>query len=166
MKKLTFNQLIESNNSYLLPFAIHLTNNIDDAKDLVQETLYKAIIYKDKFQEGSNVKAWLCTIMRNTFINNYRKLQKFKSINADVSPDFLLMKQNKFAVNNGISNLNTMAIKSMVNNLPKSLKTPFELFYLGYKYHEIAEILNEPLGTIKSRIHFARKTLMEHIEYV
>src|SRR5690606_29105466 len=113
----SFNRLIETNSNYLHPFAVSLTQDTDDAKDLVQETLYKAIVYKDKFQEGTNVKAWLYTIMRNIFINNYRRLQKFRGVSSDVPQDFFLIRQNKFAVNDGTANINIAAIKKAVDDL-------------------------------------------------
>ncbi|OJU74465.1 MAG: RNA polymerase subunit sigma [Bacteroidetes bacterium 47-18] len=166
MSSVSFNSLIESNSTYLQPFAISLTQDADDAKDLVQETLYKAIVYKDKFQEGTNVKAWLYTIMRNIFINNYRRLQKFRGVSSDTPQDFYLVKQQKFATNGGVSNINLAAIKKAIDDLPEILRISFELHYLGYKYQEIAETLNEPLGTIKSRIHFARKTLTENLKHL
>lgn len=166
MSSVSFNNLIESNSTYLQPFAISLTQDADDAKDLVQETLYKAIVYKDKFQEGTNVKAWLYTIMRNIFINNYRRLQKFRGVSSDTPQDFYLIKQQKYATNSGVSNINLTTIKKAIDELPEILRISFELHYLGYKYQEIAETLNEPLGTIKSRIHFARKTLTENLKHL
>lgn len=166
MSSVSFNSLIESNSNYLQPFAISLTQDADDAKDLVQETLYKAIVYKDKFQEGTNVKAWLYTIMRNIFINNYRRLQKFRGVSSDTPQDFYLIKQQKYATNSGVSNINLSTIKKAIDDLPEILRISFELHYLGYKYQEIAETLNEPLGTIKSRIHFARKTLTENLKHL
>lgn len=166
MNRQSFNQLIESNSTYLQPFAVSLTHNDDDAKDLVQETLYKAILNQEKFQDGTNVKAWLYTIMRNIFINNYRKLQKFRGVSTDTPQDFFLTKANKFAINQGISNTALMEIKSAVNDLPEILRIAFELHYIGYKYQEIAETLDEPLGTIKSRIHFARKILMTKLYHL
>lgn len=165
MNQQNFSQLIESNSTYLQPFAISLTHNNDDAKDLVQETLYKAILNQEKFQDGTNVKAWLYTIMRNIFINNYRRLQKFRGISTDTPQDFYLVKSNKFASNQGISNTIMIEIKSAINDLPEILRVAFELHYIGFKYQEIADTLNEPLGTIKSRIHFARKILMDKLKH-
>lgn len=161
----SFGQVIASNSSYLQPFAVSLTQDTEDAHDLVQETLYKAIVYKEKFQDGTNIKAWLYTIMKNIFINNYRRLQKFRGISSDIPQDFFLTKQYKVAVNMGVSNIQMKEIRVAIDGLPEVLRVSFELHYLGYKYHEIAATLHEPLGTIKSRIHFARKLLMKQLKH-
>lgn len=161
-----FEELITSNANYLHQFAVSLTRDTVDASDLVQETLYKAIVYKEKFQEGTNIKAWLYTIMRNIFINNYRKLQKFRGISVDVPQDFFLVKQQKYDTNAGVTRSNLKEIKYAIDELPESLRIAFELYYLGYKYQEIADTLNEPLGTIKSRIFFARKILVAKLKYL
>lgn len=161
-----FENLITSNANYLHQFAVSLTRDRVDASDLVQETLYKAIVYKDKFQEGTNIKAWLYTIMRNIFINNYRRLQKFRGVSADIPQDFFLVKQNKYDVNGGVAQSNMKEIKQAIDDLPEGLRIAFELYYMGYKYQEIADTLDEPLGTIKSRIFFARKLLVAKLKYL
>jgi RNA polymerase sigma-70 factor (ECF subfamily) len=157
-----FNQMLLSNAESLKPFAVTLTHDTETAKDLFQETLYRALANKEKYNVGTNIKAWLYTIMRNIFINNYRRKSK-QQIVFDSSPnDFLL--NSATIPNAAISNINTKEIKRAIFSLPVIFKSPFMLFYEGFRYHEIAEILNEPLGTIKSRIHFARKLLKAQIE--
>ena len=134
-----------------------LTRDIESAKDLIQETLYRALANKEKYNDGTNIKAWMYTIMRNIFINNYRKSAKQKTI-FDNTPNDFLLDYNQFTTANAAeTNLGLKEIKEAVYQLPEIFKNPFELYFEGYKYHEIAEMLAEPLGTIKSRIHFARK---------
>src|SRR3954454_783709 len=157
-----FNQLLLSNAESLKPFAVTLTHDTETAKDLFQETLYRALANKEKYNVGTNIKAWLYTIMRNIFINNYRRKSKQQIVFDGSVNDFLL---NSVTIPNAaIGNINMKEIQKSIFSLPVIFKKPFLLFYEGYRYHEIAEALNEPLGTIKSRIHFARKLLKAQIE--
>lgn len=163
MSTLEFNQLLLVNSNFLNPFAINLTRDKESAKDLVQETLYKAIANREKYINGTNIKAWLYTIMRNIFINDYRKKSKQHTI-LDATPNDFLLDYNQSAISNlAESKLRLKEIQTAVYYLPSIFKEPFLLYFDGYKYHEIAGILNEPLGTIKSRIHFARKLLKKQI---
>ncbi len=154
-----FNRLILQNSDFLQPVAVSLTRDTEDAKDLIQETLYRAIANREKYHNGTNIKAWLYTIMRNVFINNYRRKKKFTKVSSDVPQDYFLFQTNRVAQNDGIVNSGLREIKSAIDRLPEIFRLSFELHYIGYKYQEIAETLHEPLGTIKSRIHFARKML-------
>jgi RNA polymerase sigma factor (sigma-70 family) len=165
MSTIEFNQLLVSNADFLKPFAVTLTRDTEAAKDLFQETLYRAISNKDKYNVGTNIKAWLYTIMRNIFINNYRRKAKQNTV-FDSSPNDFLLNSSPAAVisSNAESNLRVKDIQMAVFQLPEIFRNPFLLYFDGYKYHEIAEMLEEPLGTIKSRIHFARKLLKEQIE--
>ena len=163
MSTLEFNQLLVNNAEFLKPFAITLTRDNDAAQDLFQETLYRALANKEKYNVGTNIKAWLYTIMRNIFINNYRRAAKQKTVFDNSANDFLLNNNQVTVANVAESNIEMKEIKKAIYNLPEIFKTPFSLYFDGYKYHEIAEALNEPLGTIKSRIHFARKLLKEQI---
>lgn len=158
MSNQEFNSLIINNAESLKPFAITLTHDYEAAKDLCQETLYKAYAYRDKYQPGTNIKAWLYTIMRNIFINDYRRngrkkivmdtVKYFEPSSAPAADKKLLLQE----------------INQAIYNLPAIFKTACVLYLQGYKYHEIAEALDEPLGTIKSRIHFARKLLQKQIQ--
>jgi RNA polymerase sigma-70 factor (ECF subfamily) len=159
---LDFNQMLLTNAESLRPFAVTLTHDTETAKDLFQETLYRALANKEKYNVGTNIKAWLYTIMRNIFINNYRRKSK-QQIVLDNSPnDFLLNSITTF--NAAVANINVKEIQKAIFELPVIFKRPFLLFYEGFRYHEIADMLSEPLGTIKSRIHFARKLLKAQIE--
>ncbi|HET9058219.1 MAG TPA: RNA polymerase sigma factor [Chitinophagaceae bacterium] len=163
MSAVEFNKMLLSNTNFLHPFALTLTHDKDAAKDLLQETLYRAIANQDKYNVGTNIKAWLYTIMRNIFINNYRRKTKQNTVFDNTSDDFLLNYNQSHSANTAESNLRLKDIQQAVHNLPQIFRKPFLLYLDGFKYNEIAEVLDEPLGTIKSRIHFARKLLKEQI---
>jgi len=164
MASLEFNNLLISNADFLKPFANNLTKDSETAKDLFQETLYKALANQEKYNVGTNIKAWLFTIMRNIFINDYRRKAKQQTIFDNTANDFLLNYDRAAVFNQAETDLRVKEIHEAIHFLPEIFKTPFLLYFEGYKYHEIAEALNEPLGTIKSRIHFARKLLKEQIK--
>jgi RNA polymerase sigma factor (sigma-70 family) len=163
MSTIEFDQVLINNTDYLKPFAMTLTRDAESAKDLLQETLYRALANKEKYNPGTNIKAWLYTIMRNIFINNYRRNARQNTI-FDNTPNDHLLDHNQFSiVNTAEINLALKDILQAVHHLPEIFRNPFQLYFEGYKYHEIAEILSEPLGTIKSRIHFARKLLKQQL---
>ena len=163
MSSQEFNSLVVTNAESLTPFAISLTRDHEAAKDLCQETLCRAFIYKEKYRTGTNIKAWLYTIMRNIFINNYRRKVKQNTIFDNSPNDFLLDYQQSAITNEAESNIRVKEIQAAIYALPEIFKQPFMLYFEGYKYHEIADLLHEPLGTIKSRIHFARRLLKVQI---
>lgn len=153
-----FNSLVLNHSESLKPFAVSLTRDHEEAKDLCQETLYKAFAYREKYEQGTNIKAWLYTIMRNIFINDYRRRSRKKAVLETVK-----YSQTMFATSSEM-NTRLREIEAAINRLPSIFKTACVLYLQGYKYHEIAFALNEPLGTIKSRIHFAKKTLQKQID--
>jgi RNA polymerase sigma-70 factor (ECF subfamily) len=163
MSTVEFNQSLISNTEYLKPFAMTLTRDMESAKDLIQETLYRALANREKYNAGTNIKAWMYTIMRNIFINNYRRAARQNTIFDNTPNDFLLDYKQFTTTNEAETNLSLKEIKEAIHFLPEIFKNPFELYFEGYKYHEIADILGEPLGTIKSRIHFARKLLKQQL---
>jgi RNA polymerase sigma-70 factor (ECF subfamily) len=163
MTSVEFNNNLSKLSTILQSFAYNLTKNIEDAKDLFQETSYRAITNRDKFREGTNLKAWLFTIMKNIFINNYRKKVKSNTIMDATDNQFYI---NSIVVSNpnrAESDIMMKELTSMVSNLDASIQVPFVMHYEGYKYQEIADDLKLPLGTVKSRIFFARKELKEKI---
>lgn len=164
MSTLDFTQLLEQNAESLRPFAITLTRDAEAAKDLFQETLYRALSNKDKYNVGTNIKAWLYTIMRNIFINNYRRKAKQHTIFDSTPNEFYLNAPVAQTANDAPATINMKEVQEAIFQLPEIFKKPFLLYFEGYKYHEISDMLNEPLGTIKSRIHFARKLLKAQIE--
>lgn len=158
-----FDTLLLSNKDFLKPFAIKLTRDTEEANDLCQETLYKALSNQDKYSAGTNIRAWLFTIMRNIFINNYRKKARQKTV-LDYSESENLLAANQVVVKNAAeTTIGRKEIDKAIKELPEIFRIPFLLYFEGYKYNEIATLLAEPLGTIKSRIHFARKLLKEQI---
>jgi RNA polymerase sigma factor (sigma-70 family) len=163
MSGIEFNNVVINNAEYLKPFAVTLTRDQETAKDLLQETMYRALANKEKYNVGTNIKAWLYTIMRNIFINDYRRKAKQSTVLDNGVNDFLLDSNQHAIGNKAESNLQTKEIQQAVYNLPDIFRNPFMLYFEGYKYNEIADMLSEPLGTIKSRIHFARKLLKEQL---
>jgi len=163
MSPIEFDQLLLHNTEFLKPFAVTLTRDNEVAKDLLQETMYRALANKEKYNVGTNIKAWLYTIMRNIFINNYRRKAKQNTIFDNTPNDFLLDYNQTTITNSAEGALRMKDIQAAIYKLPHIFRNPFLLYFEGYKYFEIAEMLNEPLGTIKSRIHFARKLLKEQL---
>lgn len=159
MSSIEFNNQIHGMSSLLHSFAYNLTKNVEDAKDLCQETAYRAITNHDKFNPGTNLKAWLFTIMKNIFINNYRKKMKANTIMDSTDNNYYLNSGKQTISNRGESNIMMKELLFMVENLEDGLRVPFVMHYEGYKYQEIAEHMELPLGTVKSRIFFARREL-------
>ena len=147
----------------LLRFAIKLTSDKEDANDLLQETSLKALDNVDKYEPKTNFKGWIYTIMRNIFINNYRKIKREPTF-VDQTDELYFLSQS----NNVISESTDQAydLKEMhriVNSLPHDFKLPFSMYVSGFKYREIAEKLNLPIGTVKSRIYFTRQKLQHEL---
>lgn len=140
-------------------FAYNLTKNVEDAKDLYQETAFRAMTNREKFRANTNFKAWLFTIMKNIFINNYRKKVKQNTIMDSTDNMYYINSGNTSISNGGESNIMMKELGKMIDALDDSIKIPFLMHYQGYKYQEIADHLELPLGTVKSRIFFARKEL-------
>ncbi|HNY43325.1 MAG: RNA polymerase sigma factor [Bacteroidota bacterium] len=144
-------------------FALSLTKDMETAKDLVQDTFVKAIQYRDKYTADNNIKAWLFTILRNTYLNQVTKLSAKNTINDETEDEYIL-KNTMYEEYNAENSINTKDIQSTIDNLEDDYRIPFQLFVDGYKYKEIADKTNLPIGTVKSRIFFARRQLMENLE--
>jgi len=163
MSQLEFENRFYQMTTMLHSFAFNLTKNMEDAKDLYQETAYRAMTNMDKFRPGTNFKAWLFTIMKNIFINNYRKKVKSNTI-VDSTDNLFYLNSGDVAISNRAeSNILMDELVQMIEALDESIRIPFLMHYQGYKYQEIADYLDLPLGTVKSRIFFARKELKEVI---
>ena len=164
MSTLEFNNKFDALTTSLNAFAYNLTKNQEDAKDLFQETAFRAITNKDKFRPGTNFKAWLFTIMKNIFINNYRKKVKKNTI-IDTTENMYFINSGATIVDNDAGrNILMQELEGMIDELEDSTRKPFMMHFLGYKYQEIADKLKLPLGTVKSRIFFARKALKDSIK--
>jgi RNA polymerase sigma factor (sigma-70 family) len=154
-------QPLETN---LMNFALRLTRNRDEAKDLLQETALRAYKNRDKFRLGTNFKSWMNTIMRNTFINQYRKKKKSKVVDSSIDT-FLFAIENKNAIaNKGYQNIRVEEIREKLDAIGDIYSVPFLMFFRGYHYDEIAAHLDIPIGTVKSRIFFARRKLRSMID--
>ncbi len=143
-------------------FALKLTRDLVDAEDLFQETALKAFRYRESFKPGSKFKSWASTIMYNTFINVYRKKRRRKTSSEPVEQMCFNKSDENFQ-----SPLDVIASKEInrhIDGLKPKFKDPFLLHVDGYKYHEIANEFGIPIGTVKSRISSARKTLKSVVE--
>ncbi|MDE5642194.1 MAG: RNA polymerase sigma factor [Muribaculaceae bacterium] len=145
----------------MLNFAYMLTSNRDDAYDLLQDTTLKALDNEDKFAEGTNFKGWVFTIMRNIFINNYRRGARQATVVDTTENLYLLNIAQDSGMETPDGSYSVNEISDSINQLPEEFRIPFSMHVAGYKYNEIAEHMQLPLGTVKSRIFFARKKLQE-----
>lgn len=145
----------------LFRFAYSLTMNQEDAQDLIQETYLKALSFQHSFRENTNLKAWVFTIMRNTFINGYRRLSRRNTTFDDTEGQRLLNSEPESLTADG--SLLKGEIDSAIQELSDEFRIPFEMHTHGYKYREIAEELDLRIGTVKSRIFFSRRKLMQQL---
>ncbi len=155
----TFQNKLLSVQSNLLSFAYTLTSNREDAYDLLQDTTLKALDNEDKYVENVNFKGWVFTIMRNLFINKYRRNVR-SAVIIDSSDDLYILNVSQdsgFETPDGA--LSAKEISDMIAGFSEELRVPFSMYLAGYKYAEIAERMVLPLGTVKSRIFMARKRL-------
>ena len=163
MTALEFNYSLTLASKTLKPFALRLTKDLDDAKDLLQDTMMKAFLNREKFEDGTNLKAWLFTIMKNTFNTNYQKAMKRKTF-IDTTDNLLFLDSIISArMNDAMNTFAKEELAKAFNEVDEMFKVPFLMYFQGYKYHEIADQLAIPIGTVKNRIHIARKELKESL---
>ena len=164
MTKNSFQQKLLGMQGNMFSFAMMLTANKNDAEDLLQETTLKALNNQEKYIDNINFKGWVLTIMRNIFINNYRKIVRNQTV-FDQSKDLYhlnLSQESGFDTPEGAFSIKE--INNAISGLNDDLKKPFAMFLAGYKYCEIAEKLELPLGTVKRRIFFARQELQSTLK--
>jgi RNA polymerase sigma factor (sigma-70 family) len=159
-----FNALVTKYSYSLKPFALSLTKDMEEAQDLLQETAYRALSSQDKYTDGTNLKAWLYTIMKNIFINNYRRRVKRNTIVDTTDNMFYINSTDTIIKNDAESGIAMADITQAIDKLNEDYRIPFLMHYQGFKYHEIADHLTLPIGTVKSRIHFARKELQKKLK--
>jgi RNA polymerase sigma factor (sigma-70 family) len=164
MTKNEFNLQLNDHSVSLQSFALNFTKDIEDANDLVQDTMLKAVTYYSKFKEGTNLKGWLFTIMKNTFINNYRRLVKTNALITKSDEISAANLQDSAAKNTSDSKFIIGDINKALSTLQPEYYIPFIKYFEGYKYHEIAEMLEIPIGTVKTRIHVARQILKKYLK--
>jgi RNA polymerase sigma-70 factor (ECF subfamily) len=160
----TFQNLLKEHSSVLRNFAFKFTRDTTIADDLFQDTMVKAIRYFDHFKEGTNIKGWLFTIMRNTFINDYRRQVRTNALitqEEEITSAHLVQSSS---VNAAEGKFAMADIQRSLAKLPKCYYDPFMRYFEGYKYHEIAEELDIPIGTVKTRIHMARGILKKQLK--
>jgi RNA polymerase sigma-70 factor (ECF subfamily) len=162
MTQIEFSHKFLKLESVLMAFAHSLTKDEEAANDLYQETAYKAFRYREHFHPATNLKAWVMTIMKNTFINHYRRKKRQQTVYDHSDNDFLL-NASRTAGNQGEGRITMQEIQGAIDQLEDHLRIPFLMQYQGFQYDEIAEVLAIPLGTVKSRIHFARRRLREQL---
>jgi RNA polymerase sigma factor (sigma-70 family) len=163
MTTLEFSYSLHKMSKSLKPFALKLTRDMDDANDLMQDTIVKAFTNKDKFTDGTNLKAWLYTIMKNTFITNYQRMIR-RGTFVDTTDNLHYINSGDSLIENGTYGDFAMEdIQRAIGKLDDVYKTPFMMHFRGFKYHEIADKLAIPIGTVKNRIHIARKILKEEL---
>lgn len=161
---LNFDTMISPYHAKLKAYAMGFTNDEENAADLMQDTLLKAYTYFGKFKPETNFRAWLFTIMKNTFINNYRRntrVQRVVTTEDEISSAQLMHSSTR---NEGELKFINGDISKALKTLPDNLYEPFMRYFEGYKYHEIAEEFNMPIGTVKTRIHYARIHLKKFLK--
>ena len=150
--------------STLQTFTRRFTRNREESHDLVQDTLLKALMYRDKFRDDTNLKGWLFTIMRNTFINSYRKNQRARTSNDTTKDLYYLNVEDEHTFNRPHESIEFKEIWRNMNNIREELLVPFKMYTTGYKYDEIAKHLRIPIGTVKNRIFHARKEIQKGLQ--
>ena len=160
MSTLEFQQQLLGIRQQLYYFALSLTKDRDNALDLLQESMMRALTYRDKFRDNTNFKAWVYTIMKNTFINDHRRTKRTKAVMDSVDRERDEVRRVQLPSSPDAS-VKMAEIQSSLDRLDKAFREPFTMHHEGYKYHEIADQLGIPIGTVKSRIFQARHRLME-----
>jgi RNA polymerase sigma-70 factor (ECF subfamily) len=157
-----YNQLLNLEQS-LMNYAYRLKLGNDDARDLVQETYLKALLNREKFVDNGYLKAWTITIMRNTFINNYRH-NVLHNTHCDRTEESFYINQTKCSGSDNPDSIYSVTeITKNIEQLKDKFRVPFKMYVAGYRYREIANTINLNIGTVKSRIFLARKVLMNNL---
>ena len=155
----TFSVKVREHGVALKAYALYLSQDREDAHDLMQETLLKAFTHRERFTDDTNLKGWLYTIMKNTFINQYRRKVKRNTLLDSTENEYYLNSSSHAVPNESLERLNMEQIHMHISRLPYDLKEAFMMNFRGYKYQEIADHFGIPIGTVKTRIHMARQIL-------
>ena len=164
MRTVDFTQNLLGMQSELHRFAMKLTADKEEADDLLQETSLKALDNEDKYTPDTNFKGWMYTIMRNIFINNYRKTVRDQTFVDQTENLYHLNLPQDSGFDSTEGNYDLKEIRRRVNSLPKEYRVPFSMYISGFKYREIADRLGLPIGTVKSRIYFTRQRLQRDLK--
>ena len=160
----TFKSSVIGMQGDLMSFALKLTTNREEANDLVQDTCFKALDNESKYVENANFRGWMLTIMRNIFINNYRKVVRSATVIDQTEDLYHLNLPQESGLETPEGSIAATEITAAINSFSDEYRVPFSMHVAGYKYNEIADKMNLPLGTVKSRIFFARKRLQEMLK--
>jgi RNA polymerase sigma-70 factor (ECF subfamily) len=164
MTQKEFSETISLHTPSLRSHALNFTRDTEDANDLLQETLLKATRFVSKFEDGTNIKGWLFVIMKNTFINNYKKSLKTRDLTVQEEEITSANLHYSASTNSSVGSFILQDINLALAMLPEKYSVPFIRYFEGYKYHEIAEELQLPLGTVKTYIHEARILLKKYLK--
>ncbi len=164
MTAVEFNYALNNSTKSLKPFALRLTKDSEDANDLLQDTLVKAFLNREKYADGTNLKAWLYTIMKNTFITNFQRMVRRNTFIDTTDNLHFINSSDSLVDNDAYSKFAMDDINGAIDSLEETFKNPFMMYFNGFKYHEIALKLNIPIGTVKNRIHIARKELKDKLK--
>jgi RNA polymerase sigma-70 factor (ECF subfamily) len=159
----TFSVKVREHGVALKAYALYLSQDREDAHDLMQETLLKAFTHRERFTDDTNLKGWLYTIMKNTFINQYRRKVKRNTLLDSTENEYYLNSSSHAVPNESLERLNMEQIHMHISRLPYDLKEAFMMNFRGYKYQEIADHFGIPIGTVKTRIHMARQILKKKL---
>ncbi len=162
--KKTFETKLLGLQDNMLNFALALTADREEAKDLLQETTLRVLDNREKYYENVNFKGWVFTIMRNIFVNNYRKIVRSQTIIDKTENLYHLNLPQDSGFNTPEAAYTIKEINKAIRSFTDEYKVPFSMHVSGYKYEEIAQHLGLPIGTVKSRIFFARKRLQEMLK--
>jgi len=164
MTNIEFSDRLLSLDHILGKFAYSLTREKTDAEDLVQETYLKALWNQDKYINNENFKAWVLTIMKNTFINEYRRSARMYMCSNQSEDTFNTNRVRSSGFDDPDSAYSILEMSQIINQLSEKFRVVFKMHYNGYKYKEIADVLNLNMGTVKSRIFLSRKKLQEQLD--
>lgn len=163
MTSLEFNRELTNVKSTLFSFALKLTRDYQDAQDLFQDAAARGFRYCSRFEMGTNFRAWMATIIRNTFINKCRAQQKRRTVSEPIESFTYSIESSNIIANQGEMDMRIEEIYRALDELSDIYRIPFLMHFQGYEYKDIAEQLDLPIGTIKSRLHTARTTLKKMI---
>ncbi|MDH6358461.1 RNA polymerase sigma factor (sigma-70 family) [Parabacteroides sp. PF5-9] len=145
----------------MMTFAMSLTSNREDAQDLLQDTTLRVLDNQEKYTDNVNFKGWVMTVMRNTFINQYHRIIRSQTIIDQCADLYHMEIMNDSGFDSPDVSFHLKEITKAIDALEDDLHNPFSLYLSGYKYAEIAETLDVPIGTVKSRIFLARLELQK-----
>jgi RNA polymerase sigma factor (sigma-70 family) len=163
MTAIEFTHQIAGLRATLTGFTKNFTRDREERQDLVQDTILKALVYRKNFRDDTNLKGWLFTIMRNTFINNYRRARRIKTKTDTTEELFFLNVEDLYTFHRPGSASEYAEVWKNVHAIRDELLVPFKMYISGYKYHEIADHLQVPIGTVKNRIFNARKEIQKKL---